>query len=70
VIEAAFIGTLGRDAEVKTSGKGKSYLKLDVGVAEGDDAVWVSTLSFDEEAIARSASFTRAQNATSRAGSA
>jgi hypothetical protein len=48
-IECVFIGVLGRDAEVKNSLRGKPHLKLNLRVAEGDDAQWVSVLSFDAE---------------------
>jgi single-stranded DNA-binding protein len=57
MIECAFVGVLGRDAEVKSSAKGRQYLKLNLRVAEGDDAQWVSTLSFDPEAIPQAARF-------------
>jgi single-strand DNA-binding protein len=50
-IEAAFIGTLGRDAESKTSKTGRSYLRLNVRTGEGDNATWVSITCFDEKAI-------------------
>jgi hypothetical protein len=69
MIECAFVGVLGRDGEVKTSGKGKSYLKLNLRVAEADDAQWVSVLSFDPEAIPQAGMFVKAQRFTSRAGS-
>jgi single-stranded DNA-binding protein len=51
-IEAAFFGTLGRDAESKTSKAGKPYLRLNVRVGEGDGAQWVAVMAFDEQAIA------------------
>jgi single-stranded DNA-binding protein len=51
-IEAAFFGALGRDAESKVSKNGKSYLKLNVRVGDGDAAQWVSVMCFDEKAIA------------------
>ena len=51
-IEAAFFGTLGRDAEAKTSKAGKTYLKLNVRVGEGDTPQWISVMAFDQEAIA------------------
>jgi single-stranded DNA-binding protein len=50
-IECAFFGALGRDAEPKTSKAGKPCLRLNVRVGDGDDAQWVSVLSFDERAI-------------------
>jgi single-stranded DNA-binding protein len=57
MIECAFVGVLGRDAEVRTSAKGRQHLKMNVRCAEGDDAQWVSTLSFDEQAIQQACAF-------------
>jgi single-strand DNA-binding protein len=51
-IEAALFGTLGRDAEPKTSKTGKPYLRLNVACGEGDATQWVSAMVFDERAIA------------------
>ena len=51
-IEAALFGTLGRDAERKTSKNGKPYLRLNIAVSEGDTTTWVSAMVFDERAIA------------------
>jgi single-stranded DNA-binding protein len=50
-IEAAFFGTLGRDAEAKTSRNDKPYLRLNVRVSDGDAAQWVSVMAFDEQAV-------------------
>jgi single-stranded DNA-binding protein len=50
-IEAAFFGSLGRDAERKTSKTGKSNLRLNVRVGDGDTAQWVGVTAFDERAI-------------------
>jgi single-stranded DNA-binding protein len=50
-IEAAFFGSLGRDAESKTSKTGKQYLRLNVRVGDGEAAQWVSVMAFDENAI-------------------
>ena len=51
-IECAFFGTLGRDAEAKTSkASGKPYVRLNVRCGEGDEAQWVAVLSFDEKAM-------------------
>jgi single-stranded DNA-binding protein len=50
-IECAFFGALGRDAESKVSKNGRSYLKLNVRVGDGDAAQWVSVMCFDERAI-------------------
>jgi single-strand DNA-binding protein len=51
-IEVALFGTLGRDAESKTSKNGKPYLRLNVACGEGDATQWVSAMVFDERAIA------------------
>jgi single-stranded DNA-binding protein len=51
-IEAAFFGTLGRDAEAKTSKAGKPYLRLNIRVGDGDALQWVNCTSFDSEAVA------------------
>ncbi|MGX9431775.1 single-stranded DNA-binding protein [Bradyrhizobium sp. LeoA1S1] len=50
-IEAAFFGTLGRDAERKVSSAGTNYLRLNVRTGDGDDSQWVSVLAFDQDAI-------------------
>jgi single-stranded DNA-binding protein len=50
-IEAAFFGSLGRDAELKTSKNNKQYLRLNVRVGDGDGAQWVGVMVFDEKAI-------------------
>ncbi|WP_024519381.1 single-stranded DNA-binding protein [Bradyrhizobium sp. Tv2a-2] len=51
MIECAFFGALGRDAESKTSASGKPYLKLNVRVGDGDTCQWISVLAFDPDAI-------------------
>ena len=51
-IEVALFGTLGRDAEHKTSKNGKPYLRLNVACSEGDTTTWVGATVFDERAIA------------------
>jgi single-stranded DNA-binding protein len=51
-IEVALFGTLGRDAELKTSKSGKRYVRLNVRVGAGDQAQWVSVTSFDPDGIA------------------
>jgi single-stranded DNA-binding protein len=51
MIEAAFFGSLGRDAELKTSKADKEYLRLNVRVGDGDGAQWVSATVFDAEAL-------------------
>jgi single-stranded DNA-binding protein len=50
-IEAAMLGALGRDAEVKTSKAGKTYLRLNIRVGDGEGCQWVSATIFDEKAI-------------------
>jgi single-stranded DNA-binding protein len=45
-IQAAFFGSLGRDAELKTSKAGKSYIKLNCRCGDGESAVWVNVLAF------------------------
>jgi single-stranded DNA-binding protein len=50
-IETAFFGVLGRDAERKTSGSGKAYLRLNVRVGNGDNAQWIGVTTFDQAAI-------------------
>jgi single-stranded DNA-binding protein len=49
-IEVAFFGALARDAEAKTSSKGKSYVRLNVRVGDAD-AQWVNVLCFDQQAV-------------------
>lgn len=58
-IEAAFFGTLGRDAERKRSGAGKEYLRLNVRVCDGADQQWISAMVFDEDALAGSDKMTK-----------
>jgi single-stranded DNA-binding protein len=58
-IEAAFFGTLSRDAENKTSKGGKSYLRMNVRTGDGDAAQWVSVMAFDPAAIERADEFTK-----------
>lgn len=48
-IEVAFFGSLGRDAEPKTSKANKEYLRLNVRVGDGDAAQWVAVVAFDVE---------------------
>jgi single-strand DNA-binding protein len=50
-IEAAFMGTLGREAEVKTSKNGKTYLRANIRVGEGDAGQWISVMVFDTDTI-------------------
>jgi single-stranded DNA-binding protein len=50
-IEVALFGTLGRDAEHKTSKNGKPYLRATIAVSEGETTTWVSAMIFDQAAI-------------------
>jgi single-stranded DNA-binding protein len=50
-IECAFFGSLGRDAEAKTSKGGKAYVRLNVRVGDGDTGQWITATVFDAEAI-------------------
>ena len=50
-IEAAFFGSLGRDAEQRTSKPGRPYLLLNVRMGEGDGAQWVNVRCFDKDAV-------------------
>jgi single-strand DNA-binding protein len=50
-IEAALFGTLGRDAERKTSKNGKPYLRATIAVSEGEATTWVNATIFDQTAI-------------------
>jgi single-stranded DNA-binding protein len=49
-IEVAFFGALARDAELKISKAGRSYLRLNVRVGDAE-AQWVNVMAFDEKAI-------------------
>jgi single-stranded DNA-binding protein len=59
-IEAAFFGTLTRDAESKVSAAGKPFLRI-IGVrsGDGDKAQWVSVTTFDRDAIATAEKFVK-----------
>ena len=50
-IEAAFFGSLGRDAEQRASKPGRPYLLLNVRVGEGDGAQWVNVRCIDKDAV-------------------
>jgi hypothetical protein len=65
-IEAAFFGVLGRDAEFKTSKNGKSYLRLNVRVGDGD-AQWISVMAFDPEAVSLDPKFIKGARSMSKA---
>lgn len=58
-IEAALFGTLGRDAESKTSKSGKAYLRLNVAVSEGETTTWVNVTAFDPKAIENAAGYVK-----------
>ncbi len=58
-IEAAFLGTLCKDAERKTSQGGKAYLRLNVRVGDGATVQWIAVTTFDEEAIAMPGGFSK-----------
>ena len=51
-IEAAMFGVLGKDAEHKTSSSGKSYLRLNLRIGDGNAVQWVNAMTFDPDAIA------------------
>jgi single-stranded DNA-binding protein len=57
-IECAFFGALSRDAELKTSKAGRSYLRLNVRVGDSD-AQWVNVMAFDERAIEQADKLTK-----------
>jgi single-stranded DNA-binding protein len=48
-IEAAFFGTLARDAEQKTSKAGKPYLRFTVSVKDRDQTQFVSVMYFGDD---------------------
>jgi single-stranded DNA-binding protein len=58
-IEAAFFGSLAREAQSKTSSGGKPYLRFTVRVGDGNDVQWVSVMAFDPEAIKIAEKFER-----------
>ena len=58
-IEAALFGTLGRDAEAKTSKTGKPYLRLNVACESGDATQWISVMAFDPKAIENAAGYVK-----------
>jgi single-strand DNA-binding protein len=49
-IEAAFVGRLGQEPELRTSQSGRPWLRLSVAVGQDDDLTWVSTAVFDDRA--------------------
>jgi single-stranded DNA-binding protein len=50
IIEAAFMGSVVRDAEAKVSKAGKSYLRFTARVGDGDQAQFVSVMYFGPDA--------------------
>ena len=50
-IECAFLGTLAKDAEPKTSKAGKQYLSFRVRVQDGDGAQWISVRLWGDCAV-------------------
>jgi single-stranded DNA-binding protein len=58
-IECAFLGTLGKDAEAKTSTAGRQYLRANVRVGDGERAQWVNVTAFDADAIATADKFVK-----------
>ena len=58
--EVAYQATLTRDAEVKTSGAGKPYLRLTaLRIGEGDKVQWVNAIAFDPDATATADKFVK-----------
>jgi single-stranded DNA-binding protein len=51
-IEAAFFGSLARDAELKTSKSGKQYVRINVRVENGETAQFINVMAFDADAVA------------------
>jgi single-stranded DNA-binding protein len=49
-IEAAFFGTLGRDAEAKISKNNKPYLRFSARDGDGDAVQWVTVMYFGADA--------------------
>jgi single-stranded DNA-binding protein len=58
-IEAAFLGTVGRDSDLKVSKAGKPYLRLSVRDGYGDAAQWVSVMYFGADAAELAPLFTK-----------
>ena len=49
-IEAAFIGRVGSDPELRTSQAGKPWCRFSVAVGESDDMQWINVAAFGEVA--------------------
>jgi single-stranded DNA-binding protein len=50
-IEVAFFGVAGTDGDVRTSQKGKQYLRVNIRVGDGEGAQWISVTAFDQTAV-------------------
>lgn len=50
-IHTAFEGTLGRDAEVRTTASGKTFMKLAIAVGEDDAREWIDVAVWSETLI-------------------
>jgi single-stranded DNA-binding protein len=62
-IEAAVVGTLGADAKLKTSRKGKPYLSCRIAVGSGDATTWIGIIAFDSSALKNAAALTKGAKA-------
>jgi single-strand DNA-binding protein len=49
-IEAAFIGRVGNDLDLKTSQAGKPWLRINVAVGQDDATQWVQIAVFGDRA--------------------
>lgn len=67
-IEAAFVGVLGRDAQVRVSKTDKKFLQLNVAVGSNDRTTWVNVLAFDAAVTSSPASCSRECASTAKAG--
>jgi single-stranded DNA-binding protein len=47
-IDVAFYAVVGRDPQLKTSKSGRAYLRLNVRAGNGDGAVWLSVMVFND----------------------
>jgi single-stranded DNA-binding protein len=47
-IDCAFYAVVGRDPELKTSKNGRAYLRLNVRAGNGDAAVWIAVMAFND----------------------
>src|ERR1700716_989360 len=50
MFEAAILGTIGRDGELKTSQAGKPFCSIPVAVGNGDQTTWVGCAVFGDRA--------------------